>query len=91
MTDKCIKCHIGLNETFQRGAHIAGTRCLSCGYQTYATMCKNIGELRTFLEKMPDSVIVLFQDDACTLKIEAHFTGEMSSAERIKIWRGMDR
>jgi hypothetical protein len=90
-TSKCQKCRTGINETFQRGALITGTRCLSCGYQTFAKICKNVGELRLFLEKMPDPTQVLFQDDACHLKLEAHFTGDMASADRVKVWRGTER
>ena len=88
---KCSKCGF-TNETFQRGKFITGTRCLSCGYETLAKACRNVGELRVFLEKIPDGVALLFQDDLAYLKVEAHFEkNDMGTTDRIKIWRGMDK
>ena len=50
---KCIKCG-ALNETFQRGPLITGTRCIACGYETLAKVCKDVGEAKVFLEKLPN-------------------------------------
>ena len=90
-TEKCIKCGF-TNETFQRGQFITGTRCLSCGYETLAKICKNVDELKTFFERIPGSAAILFQDDLAYLKVEAHFEkADIGTTERIKIWRGIDK
>ena len=95
MTDKqnhCLKCRTGINETFQRGEYITGTRCLACGFETFAKVCKTVGELRLFLEKMADDTPMLFQDDGHLLKLEAHYMGgKMDASDRVKVWRGMEK
>ncbi len=87
---KCSKCGF-VNETYQRGALITGTRCLSCGYETLAKICNSVGELKAFFEKVSDGTALFFQDDLANLKVEAHFEKDMSRTERIKIWRGNDK
>jgi hypothetical protein len=89
---KCLKCRVGINETFQRGQLITGTRCLACGFETFAKICGTLGELRRFFDKMPDDTPLLFQDDASSLKLEAHYMGgKMDASEKVKIWRGNER
>lgn len=87
---KCGKCGF-LNETFQRGQFITGTRCLSCGYETLAKICKDVGELKVLLEKIPENTAILFQDDLASVKVEVHYVGDMGRTERVKIWRGLDK
>ena len=87
---KCIKCGFA-NETFQRGPKISGTRCLSCGYETFSKLCNTVGELRLFLEKMTDDTRIVFQDDAVCVRLEAHFKEEMSRTEQVKFWQGSDK
>ena len=86
---KCIKCGFS-NETFQRGNLITGTRCLSCGYETFAKGCKNLRDLRLFIEKIPDDVLVLFQDQA-NVTLEAHYKGDIANADKLKVWPGIDK
>ena len=88
---KCNKCSTGIVETYQRGALINGTRCLGCGYETLAKVCKSVGEVRLFLEGMYDDTNILFQDELASLKLEAHFTGDRSKTEKIKVWKGESR
>lgn len=89
---KCLKCRTGINETFQRGEHITGTRCLACGFETFAKVCKTIGELRLFLEKMADDTPTLFQDDGHSLKLEAHYMGgKIDNSDRVKVWKGSEK
>ncbi len=87
---KCLKCG-ELNETFQRGQFITGTRCIACGYETLAKVCKSAEELKTFLDKVPAVTAVLFQDNSASVKMEVHYTTDMSRAEKVIIWRGSDK
>lgn len=88
---KCGKCG-GINETYQRGDLITGTRCLACGYETLAKICRNVSELKAFFEKVPESTQVLFGDELASLKLEAHFSAnDMERTDRIKVWKGSDK
>ena len=87
---KCIKCGF-FNETFQRGALITGTRCLSCGYETLAKVCKSVGEIKLFFEKMSDATKVVFQDESAPIIMEAHFTGSVDKTEQVKTWQGPEK
>lgn len=88
---KCKKCGSPVTETYQRGQYITGTRCLSCKYETLAKSCKNVGELRLFMEKMSEDTGLLFEDETAFVMIEAHFVGEIGKAEKIKVWKGKDK
>lgn len=87
---KCAKCG-ELNETFQRGPHITGTRCIACGYETLAKVCKTVEEVKVFLDKLPAATAVLFHDNSATIRMEAHYTADMSRAEKVIVWRGSDK
>lgn len=87
---KCAKCG-ELNETFQRGQFITGTRCIACGFETLAKVCKNISEVKAFMDKLPEGTAVLFQDNSATIRMEAHYTADLSRAEKVIIWRGSDK
>ena len=87
---KCIKCG-ALNETFQRGPLITGTRCIACGYETLAKVCKDVGEAKVFLEKLPEGTVLLFQDNSASIRLEAHYTADLSRAEKVILHRGSDK
>jgi hypothetical protein len=88
---KCPKCSSPAYETFQRGQLITGTRCLSCNHETFAKICKTVDEVRLFLEKMYGDAKLVFQDDGASLKLEAHFVGDMDKTEQIKVWKGLEK
>ena len=83
---KCNKCSTGIVETYQRGQYITGTRCLACGYEALSKVCKTVGELRLFIDGMYEDVNLLFQDEPFSIKLEAHFTGDRSKTEKVKVW-----
>ena len=85
---KCIKCGSIVVETFQRGQYISGTRCLSCKHETFSKVCKTVGELRIFLERAYEDTKLVFQDDGCPLRLEAHFTEDMGKTDQIRVWKG---
>lgn len=73
---KCGKCSIGILETFQRGSLVSGTRCLSCGAETFTRECKTVGEVRAFLDKINESA-------ACPITLEAQFNGQIENTDRV--------
>jgi hypothetical protein len=34
---------------------------------------------------------LVFQDDGASLKLEAHFVGDMDKTEQIKVWKGLEK
>lgn len=84
---KCYKCG-EINETFQRGQLITGTRCLACKYETISKIVKTVGDVKTFLTNAPEGARMAFEDDAKPLRLEAHFTGDISKTEQVKVWEG---
>ena len=88
---KCPKCNSPALETFQRGQHISGTRCLACQFETLARVCRTVDELRAFIEGLPGSAVLAFQDDQCYPKLEAHFPAQIGKTERVKVWKGSAR
>ena len=85
---KCVKCGNGVNERFQRGEFISGTRCLACKYETFSKVCRSVGELRQFCEKLSDGALLHYEDEPFTVTLEAHFTGDIASTSKIKVWKG---
>ena len=88
---KCIKCGVGLNERFQRGDSISGTRCMACHYETFAKVCKSVGEIRQFLEKFSDGAMLHFEDEQANVTLEAHYTGEIATSMKVKVWKGSEK
>jgi len=78
----CVKCKTGVIETFQRGSNINGTRCMACGYETFAKQCKTVAELRDFIDKIQHFAPVMGEDSQAIV-VEAHFTGQIEKAERV--------
>lgn len=87
---QCAKCSSPNFETFQRGPFISGTRCMGCKHETLAKIIRTVGDMRMFLDNVPEDTPLSFQDDGYFPRLELHFKEQISKAEKVKMWRGVE-